>query len=180
MSAPASPSNVSALIPTLARRIIEMIRREGYPVGHRLTEQALCDELDVSRSPVRKALQYLQATGAVSSEPNRGFQVAKMPSELGELEFAPNPASEEVMYMRIANDRINGLIPDEIAENDLMERYGLARLPNFERFWLGFASVLVISPSRTATLVGLAMGVPVLLRQLSAWRAAQSVVRAQS
>ena len=128
MSAPASPSNVSALIPTLARRIIEMIRREGYPVGHRLTEQALCDELDVSRSPVRKALQYLQATGAVSSEPNRGFQVAKMPSELGELEFAPNPASEEVMYMRIATDRINGLIPDEIAENDLMERYGLARL----------------------------------------------------
>jgi DNA-binding GntR family transcriptional regulator len=32
------------------------------------------------------------------------------------------------MYMRIANDRINGLIADEIVENDLMERYGLARL----------------------------------------------------
>jgi DNA-binding GntR family transcriptional regulator len=114
--------------PTLARRIVEMSRREGYPVGHRLTEQALCDELDVSRSPVRKALQYLQESGAVTSEPNRGFQVAKMPSELGELDFAPNPASEEVMHMRIANDRINGLIADEIVENDLMERYGLARL----------------------------------------------------
>jgi TRAP-type uncharacterized transport system fused permease subunit len=50
--------------------------------------------------------------------------------------------------------------------------YGLARMPNFERFWLGAASVLVISPSRTATLVGLAMAVPVLLRQLAAWRAA--------
>src|SRR5207302_9411572 len=44
--------------------------------------------------------------------------------------------------------------------------YGLARMPNWERLWLGFASVLVISPSRTATLIGLAMGVPVLLRQL--------------
>jgi TRAP-type uncharacterized transport system fused permease subunit len=53
--------------------------------------------------------------------------------------------------------------------------YGLARLPNFERLWLGSASVLVISPSRTATLIGLAMGVPVLLRQLAAWRSAQSV-----
>jgi hypothetical protein len=37
--------------------------------------------------------------------------------------------------------------------------------------------VLVISPSRTATLVGLAMGVPVLFRQLAAWRAAQSASR---
>ncbi len=51
--------------------------------------------------------------------------------------------------------------------------YGLARVPNWERLWLGAASILVISPSRTATLVGLAMSVPVLLRQLSAWRAAQ-------
>jgi TRAP transporter 4TM/12TM fusion protein len=57
--------------------------------------------------------------------------------------------------------------------------YGLARMPNFERLWLGAASVLVISPSRTATLIGLAMGVPVLLRQLAAWRAARSVLRAQ-
>jgi TRAP transporter 4TM/12TM fusion protein len=53
--------------------------------------------------------------------------------------------------------------------------YGLARLPNLERFWLGIASVLVISPSRTATLIGLAMSVPVLIRQLAAWRAARSV-----
>ncbi|EJL67568.1 transcriptional regulator [Variovorax sp. CF313] len=121
-------SSVSALIPTLARRIIEMIRREGYPIGQRLTEQALCDELAVSRSPVRKALQYLQAAGAVTSEPNRGYQVAKGASELGELEFSPDPSSEETVYMRIANDRIRGLLPDEIAEADLMSRYDLGRL----------------------------------------------------
>src|SRR4051794_41818927 len=52
--------------------------------------------------------------------------------------------------------------------------YGLARMPNWERLWLGFASVLVISPSRTATLIGLAMGVPVAVRQLAAWRAARA------
>lgn len=128
MPTPAAPTPLSPLTPTLARKIIEMIRREGLPVGHRLTEQALSDELAVSRSPVRKALRYLQEVGAVTSEPHRGFQVAKMPAELGELEVASSPASEEVMYMRIANDRIQGLLPDEIAENDVMERYGLARL----------------------------------------------------
>jgi TRAP-type uncharacterized transport system fused permease subunit len=51
--------------------------------------------------------------------------------------------------------------------------YGLARIGNLERLWLGIASVLVISPSRTATLIGLAMAAPVLFRQLAAWRAAQ-------
>ena len=56
--------------------------------------------------------------------------------------------------------------------------YGLARLPSWERLWLGAASILVISPNRTATLIGLGMSVPVLLRQLTAWRAAQSILRA--
>ena len=109
-------------------QIVEMIRREDYPVGHRLTEQALCDELGVSRSPVRKALQYLAATGAVTSEPHRGFQVAKMPSELGHLDLAADQASEQAVYLQIANDRIHGLLPDEVAETDLMIRYGLTRL----------------------------------------------------
>jgi hypothetical protein len=52
-------------------------------------------------------------------------------------------------------------------------------MPNWERLWLGAASVLVISPSRTATLVGLAMAVPVLIRQIAAWRAAQATAEAR-
>jgi len=52
--------------------------------------------------------------------------------------------------------------------------YGLARVPNWERLWLGAASILVISPSRTATLIGLAMAVPTLMRQIAAWRSAQT------
>ena len=52
--------------------------------------------------------------------------------------------------------------------------YGLARLPRWERWWLGAASILVISPSRTASLIGLAMAIPALWRQVTAWRAAQA------
>lgn len=122
------PGKVSPLIPTLATRIVEMIRREGHPVGHRLTEQALCDELGVSRSPVRKALQYLEASGVVQSVAHRGFHLAKMPSELDDLDLSAERASEEEIYLRIANDRITGQLPDEIVEADLMARYGLARL----------------------------------------------------
>jgi len=54
--------------------------------------------------------------------------------------------------------------------------YGLARLSKLEQFWLGAASILVISPSRAATVAGLAMAVPIVVRQLATWRA----VRAQA
>jgi DNA-binding GntR family transcriptional regulator len=128
MPAALSPSKISSLIPTLATRIVEMIRRETYPVGHRLTEQALCDALGVSRSPVRKALQYLETSGIVQSLPHRGFQLARMPDALNDADFWMACASEEDYYLRIANDRINGVLPDEVAEADLMARYGLARL----------------------------------------------------
>jgi len=56
--------------------------------------------------------------------------------------------------------------------------YGLARVPTWERLWLGAASILVISPNRTATLIGLAMTVPVLIRQIMTWRAAQKTQHA--
>lgn len=54
--------------------------------------------------------------------------------------------------------------------------YGLSRLPGWERLLLGAASVMVISPNRTATLIGLALAVPVLLRQLVVWRAERNAL----
>ena len=52
--------------------------------------------------------------------------------------------------------------------------FDLARMPNWERWWLGAASILVISPNRTATLAGLALAIPTLMRQIAAWRSART------
>ena len=46
-----------------------------------------------------------------------------------------------------------------------------ATMRTWERLLLGFASVMVITPSRTATLLGLALAVPVVFRQFADWRA---------
>ena len=48
--------------------------------------------------------------------------------------------------------------------------FGLALMQSWERLLLFAASILVITPSRTATLIGLALSVPVVLAQVSAWR----------
>ena len=124
---PAPAPKVSALIPTLAARIVELARREDFPLGHRLTEQSLGEALGVSRSPVRKALQYLALQGVVSSEPNRGFQLA-LPAARLQPAALPDEDSEEAIYLRIANDRVQDLLPQEVSESDLMVRYGLTRL----------------------------------------------------
>lgn len=50
--------------------------------------------------------------------------------------------------------------------------FGLVRLWQAERAWLGLASLLVIAPNRIATVAGLAMALPVLIRQAAAWRSA--------
>lgn len=51
--------------------------------GERIPEQALCDRLGISRTPLREALKMLAAEGLVLLQPNRGATVA-------------NPSAEEV------------------------------------------------------------------------------------
>lgn len=121
-------SKISALIPALATRIVEMIRRENLAVGHHLTELALSGELNVSRSPVRKALQYLEQQGVVTSVPRKGFQLARSAADLAALDLGTPEASDDDVYMRIANGRVHGDLPEEVHESDLMQRYSASRL----------------------------------------------------
>jgi DNA-binding GntR family transcriptional regulator len=119
---------MNPLIPSLAHRIVEMVRRDNLQPGHHLTELALCEELGVSRSPVRKALQFLEGAKVVQPLPTRGYELALAASDLASFEIAPDAQVEEEVYLRIANDRISGALEREFTESDLIERYGLARM----------------------------------------------------
>ena len=54
-----SPNLSTDVFSVLKERII----RWEYAPGHRFTEEGLCDEFGVSRSPVREALRMLVETG---------------------------------------------------------------------------------------------------------------------
>jgi len=114
--------------PALAARLLQQLARADHAVGHRLTEQALADALGVSRSPVRKALRYLEILGAVRSEPNRGFSVARDPTRLRKLRIPGDDESDEAVYMRLAEERLAGALPAEVSEAELMKRHDLKRL----------------------------------------------------
>ena len=64
--------------------IYQSIRQGVIPPGTRLIERQLCQELAISRTPVREALRRLTAEGLVENRPNRGVIV----SQLSEAELA--------------------------------------------------------------------------------------------
>lgn len=67
---------------TLTTRIITW----SYPPGHRLTEEEICLEFGVSRSPVREALNSLASEKLIAKEQHKGYSVRKIDiQEINEL-----------------------------------------------------------------------------------------------
>jgi DNA-binding GntR family transcriptional regulator len=124
-SMPPPPSGIAN---SVAAGILEYIRKLDLPAGERLREQTLADELGVSRSPIRKALQYMESAGIVESSPNRGFFLKQRAADLMRLDMPADEESDEALYLRVAEERLTGALPEEITEVDLMERYELSRL----------------------------------------------------
>lgn len=64
-------SSVDGIHKEIRRRILD----EEFPLGQRINQIALSEELSVSRTPVVKALHMLVAEGLLDNIPNRGFFV---------------------------------------------------------------------------------------------------------
>ncbi|MFI5228285.1 MAG: GntR family transcriptional regulator [Gemmatimonadales bacterium] len=89
-----SPPTRRALTPihrqTVSGMTVEALRerilRGDFPEGEPLRQDALADELGVSRIPVREALRQLEAEGLVTFSPHRGAVVASLSlDEIDEL-----------------------------------------------------------------------------------------------
>jgi DNA-binding GntR family transcriptional regulator len=78
---PAEPLQIESVVDrvyaVLRRRIVEGELRRGA----RLRQEALAEELGVSRTPLREALRRLAAEGLVEFHPNRGAQVPELTLE---------------------------------------------------------------------------------------------------
>ena len=91
---PPTPSTRPGTIPIQRQTIASMtvaalrerILRGDYPEGEPLRQDALAEELGVSRIPVREALRQLEAEGLVTFSPHRGAVVSSLSlDEIDEL-----------------------------------------------------------------------------------------------
>ena len=69
-----SPTLSSDVFSALKERIIHW----EYAPGHRFTEEGLCGEFGVSRSPVREALRMLVENNLVDKAPHKGYSVKQL------------------------------------------------------------------------------------------------------
>ncbi len=88
----------------IAARLSERIVSGAYTPGQRIMEQAIAEEFEVSRGPVREALRLLEKEGLVMILPRRGAQVT-------------NPTIEEVNEIFDIRAMLNGLRDRLIAES---------------------------------------------------------------
>jgi len=72
-------SNAEKLVSHLAEKIGSRIESGDYPLGSRLRQEALAEEFEVSRTPVREALRLLEVKGLVTHLPNQG-SIVRAPS----------------------------------------------------------------------------------------------------
>lgn len=124
-----SRTEPSKLQRKLASQIAQYIRDNQLGEGEQLTELALAEALNVSRTPVRAALEHLSALGMVApAGPRRGFQVTASPELLEALtQDASHSDEEDELYMRIAADYVASRLPEQFSEADMMRQYGVSR-----------------------------------------------------
>ena len=78
----------SALHAAVAARLKEMIIEGKLAPGARLNERVLCEQLEVSRTPLREAFKMLAGEGLIELLQNRGAVVARMGIDDIEAAFA--------------------------------------------------------------------------------------------
>lgn len=121
------PNRTTSRSLQLAGQILELVRRNGIQPGERLFEHRLAHTLGVSRGPVRSGLQQLAEAGIATAVPNKGFVLARaVDTEAARGIIAAASASED-QYMQLADDRLEGRLPDVVSEKELMRRYDLGR-----------------------------------------------------
>ncbi|HEY1876169.1 MAG TPA: GntR family transcriptional regulator [Rhizomicrobium sp.] len=117
------PPNTSRLQVELARRISRFLREKGFQPGHRLVELDLCRIFDVSRTPVRGALQLLAAQGVVTARPGRGYVLARLPAASPDEETSGEDAEDARLFETLADTRANGAIADQFTQQDVIRSF---------------------------------------------------------
>jgi DNA-binding GntR family transcriptional regulator len=123
----------SPLQEDLAGRILRLLKDQGVGRGHHLVELDLCRHFQVSRTPIRGALQLLAQKGAVESRPRRGFVLCGPVIATPDREAASAADERDnQLFVAIAAARNRGKLPDHFSQLEF-SRIFEAALPRVVR-----------------------------------------------
>ncbi len=112
---------------SLARRILDVAAERGMSPGERLAEQALASLCNVSRTPVRKALQILAEQGLATADAEGGYVLATDPVAGGRLDAGIATDRESEIHDAVLRDLAAGRIAETQTVASLQRRYDAPR-----------------------------------------------------
>ena len=134
MDGPSALISRQALHQAVAARLRDMIVEGRLAPGERLNERELCEQLGISRTPLREAFRVLATEGLIALPPNRGAQVVKLSPEdvcdtfdvMGALEGL----SGELACKRVTDADIAAL---RTMHEEMVAHHARGDLPNYYR-----------------------------------------------
>lgn len=121
----ARAGQTSPLVLSLANQISELLRVRRLPEGAHVAEQWLADELQVSRSPVRRALSLLREIGIVHHVANHGFFLARSGDELEPVDRDNAPDDTDEVYFRVVDAFLSGQLSPDFTAAGIARRFGV-------------------------------------------------------
>lgn len=112
---------------TLVSQIAAHISADGLRPGDRLTERKLAEQFRVSRSPVRAALKQLEEAGVLTSGERSGYRLVDAQAAQQFNAPAAEVDEDERIYLKIADDRVTGKLPERMTESEFQRRYDLTK-----------------------------------------------------
>ena len=109
----------------LAQRILDVAIERGMSRGEHLAEQSLASLCNVSRTPIRKALQILADKAVVAADADGGYVLAVDPVMMPRL---AQEDSHDDLHLAILRDLAAGRIQDVQTLAALQRRYDTTRL----------------------------------------------------
>ena len=125
-SAQARSLEPSRLRTELAGRILHLLKEQGADTGYHLVELDLCRQFNVSRTPVRGALNLLAEQGIVEARTNRGFALRQPVAAVPELDTRNLEDEEDKqLFVAIAKARNSGELPADCTQQEVMRMFGV-------------------------------------------------------
>ena len=138
---------------TLAASLQERILNGEFKEGDQLIQEALAEEYEVSRMPVREALRQLEASGLVEMRTHKGAIVTSVPKEqIGELFDLRTLLECDILSHAIPKTTDEHLVASRVVLSQLEDAYRNGDVPKWGALNSEFHRSLYIPADRTQTL----------------------------
>ena len=137
MAEPSSSTRMvrAALYDEVVQRLRQMILEGELAPGSRVPERILCEQLGISRTPLREALRALTSEGLIDMAPHRGATVSKLSASDLDNMFEVMEALE-ALSGELACERITdmGIAQVKRLHNEMLKHYKRRDRPEYFRF----------------------------------------------